>query len=189
MLSLQNILSSSTLNLKKGDRVFKQGESVNSIYYITQGRVKLVRNTVEGTPIVIHVAYAGEGIAEASLFSDEYHCSALVDANTKIAAFSKVELLKYLQNNPNSMMDLLKQLTYQVRDLRMLNEIKSIYSAEDKVLTYLATKGSKDFDSRLSLKDIAQKIGMAHETFYRTLKVLENKGEISRDGNQIKLIN
>ncbi len=189
MLSLQNILSSSTLNLKKGDRVFKQGESVNSIYYITQGRVKLVRNTLEGTPIVIHVAYAGEGIAEASLFSDEYHCSALVDANTKIAAFSKVELLKYLQNNPNSMMDLLKQLTYQVRDLRMLNEIKSIYSAEDKVLTYLATKGSKDFDSRLSLKDIAQKIGMAHETFYRTLKVLENKGEISRDGNQIKLIN
>lgn len=147
-----------------------------------------MRDTIEGTPILIHVAYAGESIAEASLFSKEYHCSALVDTSSQVTAFSKKELLQSLQNNPESMMNLLKQLTTQVRDLRMLNEIKSIYNAKEKVLTYLATEFNQDKESDLPLKDIAQKIGMAHETFYRTLKALESNGKISRSGGQIKLI-
>ena len=92
-----------------------------------------------------------------------------------------------MQEKPKSMMNLLRQLTTQVRDLRMLNEIKSIYNAKEKVLTYLATEFHRDKDSDLPLKDIAQKIGMAHETFYRTLKTLENDGKIKRNKSQIKL--
>jgi CRP-like cAMP-binding protein len=185
---LQNILSAKTIRLKRGQRLFAQGDPVENIYCVNQGRIKLVRDTIEGTPILIHVADAGESIAEASLFSKEYHCSALVDTSSQVTAFSKKELLQSLQNNPESMMNLLKQLTTQVRDLRMLYEIKSIYNAKEKVLTYLATEFNQDKESDLPLKDIAQKIGMAHETFYRTLKALESNGKISRSGGQIKLI-
>ncbi len=71
----------------------------------------------------------------------------------------------------------------------MLNEIKSIYNAKEKVLTYLATELHRDNESDLPLKDIAQKIGMAHETFYRTLKILENNGKIKRNKSHIKLTN
>ncbi len=184
---LQNILSSKTIHLKSGQYLFTQGDSVKNIYFVNKGRIKLVRDTFEGTPILIHVAYAEESIAEASLFSKKYHCSALAGTNTEVTVYSKNELLKILQEKPKSMMNLLKQLTTQVRDLRMLNEIKSIYNAKEKVLTYLATEFHRDKESDLPLKDIAQKIGMAHETFYRTLKTLENDGKIERNKSQIKL--
>jgi CRP-like cAMP-binding protein len=184
---LQNILSSKTIHLKSGQYLFTQGDSVKNIYCVNKGRIKLVRDTFEGTPILIHVAYAEESIAEASLFSKKYHCSALAGTNTEVTVYSKNELLKILQEKPKSMMNLLKQLTTQVRDLRMLNEIKSIYNAKEKVLTYLATEFHRDKESDLPLKDIAQKIGMAHETFYRTLKTLENDGKIERNKSQIKL--
>tara|TARA_B100001105_G_scaffold218918_1_gene185632 strand:+ start:501 stop:1079 length:579 start_codon:yes stop_codon:yes gene_type:complete len=184
---LQNILSSKTIHLKRGQYLFTQGDSVKNIYCVNKGRIKLVRDTFEGTPILIHVAYAEESIAEASLFSKKYHCSALAGTNTEVTVYSKNELLKILQEKPKSMMNLLRQLTTQVRDLRMLNEIKSIYNAKEKVLTYLATEFHRDKESDLPLKDIAQKIGMAHETFYRTLKTLENDGKIERNKSQIKL--
>ena len=182
---LQNILSSKTIHLKSGQYLFTQGDSVKNIYCVNKGRIKLIRDTFEGTPILIHVAYAEESIAEASLFSKKYHCSALAGTNTEVTVYSKNELLKVLQEKPQSMMNLLRQLTTQVRDLRMLNEIKSIYSAKEKVLTYLSTEFHRDKDSDLPLKDIAQKIGMAHETFYRTLKILENEGKIKRNKSQI----
>jgi len=184
---LQNVLSSKTIHLKSGQHLFTQGDSVKNIYCVNKGRIKLVRDTFEGTAILIHVAYAGESIAEASLFSKKYHCSALAGTNTEVTVYSKNELLKILQEKPKSMMGLLRQLTTQVRDLRMINEIKSIYNAKEKVLTYLATEFHRDKELDLPLKDIAQKIGMAHETFYRTLKKLEKNGKIKRSKSQIKL--
>ena len=184
---LQNVLSSKTIHLKSGQHLFTQGDSVKNIYCVNKGRIKLVRDTFEGTPILIHVAYAGESIAEASLFSKKYHCSALAGTNTEVTVYSKNELLKILQEKPKSMMGLLRQLTTQVHNLRMINEIKSIYNAKEKVLTYLATEFHRDKESDLPLKDIAQKIGMAHETFYRTLKTLEKNGKIKRSKSQIKL--
>ena len=104
---------------------------------------------------------------------------------TEVTVYSKNELLKVLQEKPESMINLLRQLTTQVRDLRMLNEIRSIYNAKEKVLTYLDTEFHRDNESDLPLKDIAQKIGMAHETFYCTLKALENDGKIKRNKSQI----
>lgn len=184
--NLSHILTPRTLHFKKGEQVFIQAKIVTNIYYIVRGRVKLVRNTVEGTPIIVHIAYAGEGLAEASLFCDKYHCSAQVDTNTEVIYFSKVKLLDYLHKNPDAMMDLIEQLTLQVRDLRMFNEIKSIYSAKERILTYLLTQKQTP---KLPLKDIAQKIGITHETLYRTLRTLEYDKTISRNNGEIKLIN
>ncbi|VVM27048.1 hypothetical protein BSPWISOXPB_671 [uncultured Gammaproteobacteria bacterium] len=57
-----------TLNLKKGEFLFRQGASVDRLFFLEKGRVKLVRNTIEGQPLVIHIAYSQETFAEASLF-------------------------------------------------------------------------------------------------------------------------
>ncbi len=180
-------IASKTYHFKKGEQIFAQEDLVKDIYYVIRGRIKLVRNTIEGTPVIIHVAYANEGIAEASLFSDKYHCSALVDTNTVVMGVTKEKLLNHLQNHPKSMMDLIQQLTSQIRDLRMFNEIKSIHSAREKILAYLSTRNANT-DADLPLKDIAHKIGMTHETLYRVLKTLENEGKINRNKSRIQLL-
>ena len=64
--ALQNVLSSKTIHLRSGQHLFTQGDSVKNIYCLKKGRIKLVRDTLEGTPILVHVAYADESIAEAS---------------------------------------------------------------------------------------------------------------------------
>ena len=185
---LHDTLGSKSIRLKKGEYVFTQGQSVENIFCVIQGRVRLMRQTIEGAPIVIHVAFAGESIAEASLFSEKYHCSALVDIGAEIAVFSKKTLLNRLQTSPKLTLSLLQQMTVSVRDLRMLNEIKSIYSAQERVLTFLRAEFKQEQELDLSLKDIAQKIGLSHEAFYRTIKTLETEGRICRSGRHLELV-
>lgn len=190
MVTFPSLISRQTLQLEKGDKLFKQGDAVERIYLITKGKVKLVRNTIDGTPVVLHVGLAGETIAEASLFSEQYHCSAQADVTSTIESVNKQALLDYYHNNSAEMIKLLAVFSRQVRDLRAVNEIKNIRSAEERILAYIRCNVDKNkvMSLNLPLKELAYNIGLAHETFYRGLKKLEDKGIVYRDKQIIRLL-
>ncbi len=179
-----------TLTLQKGDFLFRQGAEVNYLFFLQKGRVKLVRETIDGQALVMHIAYAQETFAEASFFSQEYHCHAICDAPCTVFSFAKTAVNHHLKNHPDAMMALLNTYAQQVRSLRLLNEIKSINSAYERVLTFLISEVDENLALHFcySLKDMAQRLGLAHETFYRVLKKLEQEGKIVRQAHTIKII-
>lgn len=178
------------LPLMKGEHLFFQGDQVENFYYLKTGKIKLIRNTIEGGQALIHVALAGESFAEASLFSSEYHCSAIAVSTSEIMRYKKSDLLVYLEQKPAAMKGLLKMFAQQVRDLRTVNEIKNIRSAKERVLTFISHEMNEDKELYLSmpLKDVAYKIGLTHETFYRELKKLEQARKLQRRDGFLKLL-
>jgi CRP-like cAMP-binding protein len=183
-------LQPTDLKLSKGDYLFKQGSVVSNIYYIKSGRVKMIRNTIDGFSVLLHTGKSGETIAEASLFSSHYHCFAIADLNTEISLVRKQDLLQFLQHKPEEMMKLLAIFSQKIRELRSLNEIKNIRSAKERILSYIIINmnANKEMMLDISLKDTAQKIGLAHETFYRELKKLQEEGQIIRQKKSIKIL-
>jgi len=182
-------LKPSGLSLVKGEHLFFQGDQVESFYYLKTGKIKLIRHTVEGGQALIHVALAGETFAEASLFSSRYHCSAIAVSTSEIMRYKKSDLLIYLEQNPSAMKGLLKMFAQQVRDLRTVNEIKNIRSAKERILMFINNEmnAGKELCLSMLLKDVAYKIGMTHETFYRELKKLEQAGVLQRCDGYLKL--
>lgn len=175
--------------IQKGARLFSQGKIVSRMFYIKSGVVKLSRYNVDGMPIILHVATSQETIAEASLFSKNYHCSAIATVKSEIAAIDKKQLIYYIENNPQAMKKLLLIFSKQVLDLRAINEIKNIRCARERVLVFLQSQ-MDDYNKvklNISIKDMAYKIGLAHETFYRELKQLEKIGSISRKYGYINI--
>jgi len=185
----RNNIKYQTLKLNKGDFLFYQSADVERLFLLEKGRIKLVRETVEGQSLVMHIAYSQETFAEASFFSQVYHCHAICDSACTVFSFAKTEVAQYLQDSPNAMMELLKTYAQQVRSLRLLNEIKSINSAYERVLTFFASEVDENFELHFSysLKDMARRLGLAHETFYRILKTLEQEGKIVRYAQFIKM--
>lgn len=183
-------LKSKELFLVKGENLFFQGSPVINLYYIKTGKLKLVRNTIEGGEVLLHLALSGETIAEASLFSNEYHCSAISDSVSEILVYKKVELLLHLEKHPAAMKGLLKIFAQQVRDLRAISEIKNVNSAKERILSFIRYEmnQNKEVHLEISLKDIAYKIGLAHETLYRELKTLEEAKILIRKGRYLKLL-
>lgn len=60
MVTFPETLAVQNLNLQKGETLFKQGDAVRRIFLVDKGKVKLVRNTIDGTPVVLHVVYQGK---------------------------------------------------------------------------------------------------------------------------------
>jgi CRP-like cAMP-binding protein len=174
----------------KGDYLFQQGDQVVHFHYVKSGKVKLTRDTIEGSQVLIYVAMPGESIAEASLFFDEYHCSAVADSESVVVAYRKSTLLAYLEQNPAAMKDMLKVFAGQVRALRAINEIKNIRSAKERILAFIrhTMNEHQEVHLEMSLKDIAYQIGLAHETFYRELKKLEQDNILIRKEGYLKLL-
>ena len=183
-------LKPQTLLLNKGDPLFSQGNDVTHSYFIKTGKIKLIRHSSDGSLIVLHIGQQGESIAEASLFSNQYHCSAIAAVASEILLVNKQDIIQFLEENPKVMIELLALFSRQIRDLRTLNEIKNIRSAKERVLTFIKTNidDNKELTLDLPLKDIAYKIGLAHETFYRALKSLEDSENIARSVDRIKLL-
>jgi CRP-like cAMP-binding protein len=156
---------------------------------LVSGRLKLLRDTYQGTPLLVHTAYAGESFAEASLFSDKYHCYCVAQSAVEVVFFPKQMVLDFLHTHPKIMINFVQILTNQVRYLRQINEIKSIRSAQERTLIYLnyiANQG--EVVLLIPLKDMAQKIGLTHESFYRALSALEATGRIQKTKSSIQIL-
>ena len=176
--------------LNKGERLFDQGMSVQRMHFISSGRVKLVRHPLDGEDVVLHVATAGEMIAEASFFSETYHCSAIVDQASEIRYIDRDTALDKILSNKKTSQDVMRLFAQQIRDLRGLHELRNIRSAQKRILAYLATQADVKGEIKLdmSLRDMAYKVGLAHETLYRELRMLETSGQLERPSTSTFMI-
>lgn len=176
--------------LKAGEVLFRLGSKTVGLCEVISGRVRLVRVDRSGHEIVLHVAGPGETLAEASLFSAQYHCDAIASTNATVRLYPKQELLAAFEENPKAAQAFSSTLARLVMNLRTRIEQRNIRSARDRVRHFLALNAGSDgrtVELRGTLKDLAAELGLTHEALYRTLAGLERSGEISRKGGKITL--
>jgi CRP-like cAMP-binding protein len=79
--------------LKAGEALFRLDDKTIGLFEVIAGRVRLARVDRSGHEVVLHVAGAGETLAEASLFSPHYHCDAIASTNATVCVYPKREVL------------------------------------------------------------------------------------------------
>jgi CRP-like cAMP-binding protein len=177
--------------LKAGEVLFRLGDKTMGLCEVIAGRVRLARVDRSGHEVVLHVARAGETLAEASLFSPHYHCDAIASTKATVCVYPKREVLAAFERNPKVARAFSAALACQVMDLRTRIEQRNIRSARERIRHYLEINASADgraVELRGSLKDIAAELGLTHEALYRTLAALERSGEIRRSRKKITLL-
>jgi hypothetical protein len=60
-----------------GEALFRVGDRVASMFLLHSGNADLIRHTGDGLRMILHRAGPGQILAEASAWSDIYHCNAL----------------------------------------------------------------------------------------------------------------
>ena len=177
-------------NLARDEPLFRQGERASAVFLIVRGRLRMVRNLASGVRITIHTGRTGELFAEGSLFSDVYQCDAIAAEPTRVRACGKAEMLAAIGNTPSTTLALLEQVTHSLHHARAMRELRNIRSANDRVLHHLHLSASKEgtvvFDR--PLLEVAEDLGLTHETYYRILAALARAGAIARRGRKIRLI-
>jgi len=177
--------------LKAGEALFRLGDKAAGFYEIVSGRVRLVRVDRVGRETVLHVAGPAETLAEASLFSGQYHCDAVANTDATVRVYPKRQVVSVFEKDPKALKTFTAMLAHQVMSLRTRLQQRNIRSARERVRQFLALNIGPDgrtVELHGTLKDLAAEIGLTHEALYRALAALERAGEIKRGGNMIMLL-
>ncbi|HKK13163.1 MAG TPA: Crp/Fnr family transcriptional regulator [Gammaproteobacteria bacterium] len=176
--------------LDPGDVVFRQGAPASAVYWVRAGRIRLTRYLQDGSSVVLHVARANGTFAEASLFSDVYHCDAVAEIASVVTPVPKSDLLRALRQDLSGCFDLARSLAGQVRELRTRLEVRNIRSAPARVLAWLrlrATGNPPSVETDRPWTEVATEIGLTHESVYRALAELQRTGKLTREKGRLIL--
>jgi CRP-like cAMP-binding protein len=138
----------------------------------------------------MHTVRPGEFFAEASIFSDQYHCDAIAVQDCELLVYPKPALVSEFKRNAEELWAFAGQLAQRVQGLRTRLELRQICSARGRVMHALQLRcnraGLWQVDG--TLKHLAEEIGLTHEALYRRLAALERDGDIARTGDTITLL-
>ena len=162
-----------TLELRDGDHVFRQGDPTIGMFYLLRGQIRLERTTEHGDRLSIHLARPDETFAEASLFSERYHCDAVCVGKSTAIRLDKRSVLNCFTTMPDFALALASSFAQQVQSNRHRLELLAVRSAQDRVLHAV-----RDGLLVADIKSFAAAIGLTHEATYRALAALVDAGKL-----------
>jgi CRP/FNR family transcriptional regulator, dissimilatory nitrate respiration regulator len=169
----------------KGDVLFLRGDRSRGPFFVKSGQIRLYRQDEDGREITLHRARTGELFAEASIFSEAYHCDCLAEKKSTVIAIPKIEFIKAIESQPAFAAEFSKILARQVTALRTQLELRNIRSADERILSaFLLKAGEPGIPFRLdgTLKAFAAEIGLTHEALYRSINKLVKNRRLKREG-------
>lgn len=179
--------------LKKGSILFAPGDATQGFYAVHDGAVRIYRVSSRGKEITLEIAGARSTFAEASLFSDIYHCYAEALKESTVCLVQKDEFLEMIQRDIQFAATWIRILSLEVIHLRQRIEELSLKSPRARIASYILLLSEIQNTPSVKLpvhrKSIATLLGMTHETFYRTAKSLENEGLVRFDGQRVEIVN
>ena len=143
------------------------GEPVTALHVVLDGEIELVRHQEGGGAIVLQRAGPGDILAEASLFSDRYHCDAIAKAAAAVRSIPRRAFMDRLRTDPDFAEAWAAHLAREVQNARFRSEVLSLRTVSARLDAWLAWHG--DLPPRGDWKQLAYQIGVSAEALYREM--------------------
>ncbi|WP_197089211.1 Crp/Fnr family transcriptional regulator [Puniceibacterium sp. IMCC21224] len=154
MYDWQHIFDDAPLRaVEQGMVLFRRGDSITSMYLVQSGAVALERPLEDGTVLTLHVAMAGNALAEASLFAEAYHCDAVVRAPAQVAIMPRANFLSALHNQPGAALSLIETHAREVQAQRARIEILRLRRVSDRLDAWLDVHGEPEKGAWIRVAD------------------------------------
>ncbi|MGG0188053.1 Crp/Fnr family transcriptional regulator [Bacillus rhizoplanae] len=191
---LQPIVDISQLrNYKAKSFVFMQGDTLDRVFFIHSGKVKIQKTDVTGKEQIVSVLQAGEMFPHAGFFQKgtfPAHAEILETAQlivTPIADFEKI-----LIQHPELCIKMFKVLGEKIVDLQNRLEEQILHDTYEQIimlLLRLCKSNGIQMNDKYTLttpftnRELANMIGTSRETISRTINQLKRKKLIDIDEN------
>lgn len=177
---------------RRGAHIFLQGEKINNVYFIHQGRIKIYKTDFDGKEQIVNVLQRGDMFPHQGFFrKDNYpaHAEALDDA---VLIYIPIQLFEsFLITHPEISVKLFRVLGDIIVDLQGRLEEKILHNTYEQIillLLRLSKQYGKDTDdsykritTQFTNSQLASMIGSSRETVSRTLTQLKKKNLIHSD--------
>ncbi len=160
-------LSSRSRRLGAGEHLFHRDDPVSRLFVVVEGHIDLLRYAEDGSRLTLQRAGANNIVAEASVFSDRYHCDAVAAAPSVVAGIPKQRFRERLRGNADFAEAWTRHLGQEVQALRLRSESLSLNKVAARLDAWLAWHG--EAPPKGGWKQLALQIGVSPEALYREL--------------------
>jgi CRP-like cAMP-binding protein len=182
--------------LDESERLFDFGQPPTQFFYLSDGQIKLFRNSADGYEKVIEVLRSGDTFAEAVMFMQRmngYPVSAEAISPSCVWAFDSATMTDILHESVDSCFHLLANLSIRLR--HHVDEIErlTLHNATFRVVNFLLRQVPEGTEPgtgvRLSMPKnvLASRLAIQPETFSRILARLTRSGLLRVQRNDIVL--
>ena len=182
---------------EKGKMILLEESEGETYFIILNGVVKVTRLSDDGREVILAILGESDFFGEMSLLDGEGR-SANIVANEKseVVTLSRRDFLDCLQKYPKIAIALLEELAVRLRKSDQHIESLSLSDSEQRIgitLIRLAEElgtikqGDVNVKNLPFQQDLANMAGTSRETVSRTLKLLESKNLLKRDGRNLTI--
>lgn len=150
-----------------GETVFRSGARVSRVFLVRRGMAALIRPLPSGEAAVLQRAVAGEIVAEASVYADEYHCDCVAVEDTELAAVPREAFRALLRSDADLNEAWAAHLARGVQRARMRAEIRSLKTVAERLDAWLGEYG--DLPPKGQWQTLAFELSVSREALYREL--------------------
>lgn len=179
-------------HVRRGATICRRGESLSCFFGVAYGLVKLGLRANGGEEKVLRLVSAGETFGEALVFRERPNpLQAVALADTMLVVFPAHAVCALLEHDVNFARGLLGNLSERLHDLVSEVEASTLFSARQRVASYLESLAAEGDHARLPATKtvIAARLGVTKETFSRLLREMANQGLIEVAKREIVLRN
>jgi CRP/FNR family transcriptional regulator, dissimilatory nitrate respiration regulator len=193
-----NRLASSArlLDLPRNTGLVRKGESLNTLYVVISGQIRLYLPLPDEAERVISMIAQGESFGEACLILDEASpFDAVTTRNSHVLAINAQAYRRELRLESAHMERTLKlvskRMLNMLRDMEICSQRSSLQRVACFLLQYKPLVDTGPFEIQLPgrKRDIAAKLGLSQETFSRVLSFLAQQSIIRVKGGHILVEN
>ena len=184
---------------EKGQMILLEESTGETFFIITSGTVKVTRLSDDGREVILALLGENDFFGEMSLLDGEGRSANIVaNEDAEVMTLSRRDFLEYLETYPKIAIALLEELAVRIRKSDQQIESLSLSDSEQRIgitLIRLAEesgtikRGDVTVQNLPYQQDIANMAGTSRETVSRTLKLLEDKKLVKRNGSDITIFN
>ena len=185
-----------SFQFKKGELIFREGETMTGMYFINSGLVKVHKKWGDEKELILRLARNGDIVGHRGLGTDIiYPVSATALEATDICFVDLDFFYSTLRVNPEYLFQLLmffaselKESEKRMRNLAHMSVKGRISNALLFLKQKFGTTPEGNIAILLSRQDLASYTGTTYETLFRVMNELIQEQAIRTDGKNIKIL-
>jgi CRP-like cAMP-binding protein len=190
-LDVQNQFANASIKLekKRGESIYKVGDSADGLYFVEKGLVGLMLLGISGKEHLLRFFKPGQFFGHRALFSGEtYHGTTIVLEPVTLKFVAKNVVLQALDKNPELYKNLIRTLSIELRR----SEVQHVMILENQILARAAQAVIylKDLhpEHMWTRQEIANFCASTVSTIIKALAELEGLKLIEQVGRSIEIL-
>ena len=177
IINSMQALRGSHVALEQDTRLFCQGDFVQSVFIVEGGLIELMRPHTDGRNILLQRANRHTVLAEASIYTDTYHCDANVSQPSQVYRVAKEDFLAHFNSHPQFALQWTAYLARSVQSARFRSEVLTLKTVAERLDAWLSWP-TNTLPEKGQWRSLAAELGVSQEALYRELANRRIRSEI-----------